>query len=489
MSVENLLLFTGQPPNFEREDFPPRKDIYPFKLHLDPLSQKSLAKYVVAESAIDEPDIEDIKKVAMDAKGGATINHVGILYALLGLIFSTKEQIEAGGTSADAWEKMLHGLWQVAKCQNPNPEAWHLRETAFHPESEPQQAHPDDWQTPQPSGLRVHRVKARDEARAAIRDIAEQGEGPTSGGTSGGMTSHFTRFSGIYRKVYPLHDPPTLPSLEKWATRAVPTDPKPSDFTETRTRGWAELADLRYALLLGFLEHYLLTTGDDRQLLTGWIFSEMRSRLGYIAELLTKMPRGDGDGGVAGAPFTLREPLHLPAVETGRWKVHMKRLELAIAKIQELQGGSDAADEFLKKLLASDKNRLALVSAKAEAQRVTTSFERDILPLFRPIDIEHMIKEELDLSSYEEVKTSVQSDKPNENILNRVQGIGGHHAAPAALPVDEGPDRSTPAMEGRRLSPLTFPVHPPASALVPTGDSTDGIGGGALRRERGAERR
>jgi len=232
------------------------------------------------------------------------------------------------------------------------------------------------------------------------------------------MTSHFMRFSGIYRAVYPLHDPPARPSIETWATRALPTDPKPSDFTDPHTRRWAELADLRYALLLGFLEHYLLTAAADRQLITGWIFAEMRSRLGHIARLLTKMPRGGG--GVAAAPFTLPANFHLPAVETARWKIHQERTELAIARVQELQaaGGADATDAFLEKLLASDQARLALIAAKAQGQGVATSFARDILPLFRPIDIQHMFVRGLDLTSHDAVKTEV------EEILNRVQGIG-----------------------------------------------------------------
>jgi len=41
MTVQNLLLALGLRPNLEREDFPPRKDLYPFALHLEPLTQRS----------------------------------------------------------------------------------------------------------------------------------------------------------------------------------------------------------------------------------------------------------------------------------------------------------------------------------------------------------------------------------------------------------------------------------------------------------------
>jgi hypothetical protein len=79
MTVQNLLLLLGLPPNLEREDFPPRKDLYPFSLHLEPLSQRSLAKYVVAEAPGNAGGIDDIVELARES-AGAMINRVGVLY-------------------------------------------------------------------------------------------------------------------------------------------------------------------------------------------------------------------------------------------------------------------------------------------------------------------------------------------------------------------------------------------------------------------------
>src|SRR6266487_3896456 len=73
ITVQNLLLALGLPPNLEREDFPPRKDLYPFALHLEPLSQHSLAKYVVAEAPVDALDIDDIKHVAQGSAAPSTM--------------------------------------------------------------------------------------------------------------------------------------------------------------------------------------------------------------------------------------------------------------------------------------------------------------------------------------------------------------------------------------------------------------------------------
>ena len=337
MSVQNMLLLLRLPPNFEREDFPPRNDIYPFKLHLQPLTQTSLAKYVVAESPIDATGIDDIKEQA-EMKAEMRINHVGILYGLLGLLFARPEQVDAGGSGSVEWDEIVRQIRDAAYQQDQDRSAWHLTDEAFDEESVSQQANPDDWNV---GDLRVHRLSGRDEALEAIRDIGEQGEGAASSG----QKSHFERFLAIYRGTG------TLPFPEaggEWVpTRNVPTDPKPSDVTDARTKRWVELADIRYALLLGFLEHYLVSTGDHRRLFTAWIFAEMRSRLAFIANKLTEMSAG-GAGGVAATVFTLPAALHLPGAEVERWRVHKKRTEASVGKIQEMEtaGGDDAADEF-----------------------------------------------------------------------------------------------------------------------------------------------
>jgi hypothetical protein len=416
MTVQNLLLSLGLPPNFEREDFPPRKELYPFDLHLEPLSQRSLAKYVVAEAPLDAPGIGDIITVAQGPRADQ-INHVGVLYGLLGLVFATREQIQEGATSDDSWDAMVSHIIADAAYQQALPEAWHLPDSAFDISTREQQAEPSDWQEQhgadqtsdpgpreqdQVAGLRVHRVTDRAAARAAIRDIGEQGEGPTGSGES----SHFERFRLIYRGH---DDVPAFPAGEWVPTRKVSTDPRVTGIADQRTRRWAELADLRYGLLLGLAEHYLLTSGDDRKLLTAWIFAEMRSQVGFLARKLTEMPTGNGDG-VASIAFTLPVPLHLPGAETARWTVHKQRIEAAIAKVQELQAasGDDQADPYLSGLLASDQARLAFIAARVIPPTSTTSFSRDIQPLFRFVDVDHMMDFGLRLRDYEEVKGSAE---------------------------------------------------------------------------------
>ena len=406
MTVQDLLLLIGLPPNLEREDFPPRKDLYPFPLHLQPLTRTSLARYVVAEAAADAPGIEDVVAVTQGA-GGPRVNRVGILYGLLGLVFATPEQVQEGA-GGDPWDAMVARIAEAAYQQAP-PEAWHLPDEAFLDGAAAQQATPSDWEV---GGVRVHRVTGRAGARAAVRDIGEQGEGPTS---SGGR-SHFERLLRMYRGH---GGDPAFPDGEWTPTRDVPTDPRPAAFADARTRRWAELADLRYGLLLGLVEHHLVAAGDDRRLLTAWIFAEMRSRLAVLARRLTTLPIGGSGGDVAGAPFTLPVPIHLPGAEPARWQVHAQRLQAAVDTVEALQAdAADATDPWLQALADSDRARLAFVAARTAPPTATTSFVRDIGPLFRPVDVEHMTVFGVDLSSYEGVRDSA------ETILQRLQGDG-----------------------------------------------------------------
>jgi hypothetical protein len=409
MTVQNLLIFLGLAPNFEREDCPPRDDLYPFRLKLQPLTRASLAKYVAAEAPGDATGIQDIIDLATE-KAGTMVNRVGILYGLLGLVFARQDQIDPGATEDARWNAIVRAIRDAAYQQDCEPGHWHLPDRELHPETFEQQADPDDWNVGQ---LRVHRVKDRALAVDAIRDIGVQGEGPTSGDE----TAHFEQFLRIFRGGDGL---PPFPPQGSWVpTRQVPINPKAEDFARLRPRGWAELANERYALLLGFLYHYLFATGEVRQILTGWIFAEMRSRLGFIARELTSMPlfADPSSSDRAAAPFKLPEQLTLPDDERARWRVHRERTTTAIAIATQLHsaGALDPLDGYLVRLLASDQARLETMTAMEEHAEPTmaTSFVRDIGPLFRPKDIAHMAFR-MDLAAFDDVR------ELHEDVVARV---------------------------------------------------------------------
>jgi hypothetical protein len=59
---------------------------------LQPLTQSSLAKYVLAESPLSASGIEDIIRKASD-ETGMMPNRVGVLYALLGVVFTKQDEL------------------------------------------------------------------------------------------------------------------------------------------------------------------------------------------------------------------------------------------------------------------------------------------------------------------------------------------------------------------------------------------------------------
>jgi len=410
MTAQNLLLAIRLRPNLEREDFPPRKDLYPFKLHLEPLSQRSLAKYVAAEAPQDPAGIDDIIALATESAG--TIHRVGVIYGLLGVVFSTEQSVTAGGSGSDPWDMVLRRLAAAAHQQSA-ASSWHLGDDAIDPQTLAFQGNTDNWSG---GGVTIHRIGDRAAALEAIRDVAEQGEGPTDSGKA----SHFDRYQRMYRGGDGI---PPFPPPGAWnPTHAMPTDPRPDAIVEPRTKRWAQLADLRYGLLLGFIEHHLLTSdAEDRAHLASWAINEMFT-LRSLAGKLATLPLGNG---VAALPFSLPAPLHLPATEPERWQHQRERTTAASGHVQQMQAAdpADADEPILSGLLDSDTANLALMHG-GPPPAPTTSFARDVLPLFRPVDIQHMNDQELDLTDFDAVRSRATL------ISNRLKGQGGRRMPP-----------------------------------------------------------
>jgi Ferritin-like len=413
MTAQNLLLAIGLRPNLEREDFPPRKDLYPFKLHLEPLSQRSLAKYVAAEAPQDPTGIDDIIELATES-AGTTVHRVGTIYGLLGVVFSTEQSVTAGGSGSDPWGMVLRRLAAAAHQQSP-ASSWHLGDDAIDPQTLAFQGHTEHWSG---GDVTIHLIGDRAAALEAIRDVAEQGEGPTDSGKA----SHFDRYRRMYRGGDGI--PPFPPADAAWTpTHAVPKNPRPDAIDEPRTRRWAQLADLRYALLLGFIEHHLLTSdADDRANLAGWAFAEMFG-LRRLAEKLVTLPQGSG---VAALPFTLPASLHLPATEPERWQLQRARTTAAIEHVRQMQAAdpADADDAILSGLVQSDTANLGLMHGEGPPPVPTMSFARDVMPMFRPVDIQHMRARGLDLTDFDAVRSKATL------ISKRLKGIGGRPMPP-----------------------------------------------------------
>jgi hypothetical protein len=163
----------------------------------------------------------------------------------------------------------------------------------------------------------------------------------------------------------------------------VPLDPilgegtaDPNAIVDPKARGWALLADQRYALLLGFLQQYLLGNASDRQFVQGWCIAEMKL-LRQLSEILVRLPRGAGGvDAVAALPFSMPTTVALPADRAAQWQVHIDRLRATIAQNQSMQQATDIGDNFLVSLLDQDQTKLAQAQAAQQGDVAQTRWQR-----------------------------------------------------------------------------------------------------------------
>lgn len=345
-TVNNLLTLIGGPLAFEREDYPIPEDLYPFPFELEPLTKKSLGKYVLCEMPNDETikklklekEIEEIRKV-VGVGDDFSVQRVGIIYDAVAALFNKPVR---------------------PKDPKPEPPSF-IASSDIQGESTRFQVSPDEWGLGYKDIL-IETAYDRDSALAAIQAISVQGEGSTIDKLE---KSHFGKFLNIYRH---------FPDDGEWApsrnlARNPTTDqdaPLDQRITNTLALLWAGLFNLRYRMLLMFLAHAfrieapLKASGrTPRGLLLSWAFGEMYN-LRSITEILMALPLHETDEGLlAGPPFEMPYSLSLGVREADRWRLHR---DLLLASQQYVQALRDASggryENYLKGLHAANQNAL-----------------------------------------------------------------------------------------------------------------------------------
>ncbi len=114
--VNRLLAALGASPNLIRQDFPYEPDIYPFEFNLEPLSRKTLAKYVYTEAPVGALDPEapansgqlEFLSQLFAILGDLRPNHLGSLYhTVLGVIAELLAAPPAGLPDLNPWVEKL----------------------------------------------------------------------------------------------------------------------------------------------------------------------------------------------------------------------------------------------------------------------------------------------------------------------------------------------------------------------------------------------
>jgi rubrerythrin len=366
ITVQNLLRVIGGPLTFEREDYPFRSELYPYPFQLEPLSRHSLAKYIVAEMPADpkEPDIEEIKREAMEGNEGRAVNRVGALYARIINLFEDSAALpdsefreDSIGYQADfaTWGR------NYTRAQQPDVQPDQLKRS---PE------------------LIIRPIGSRTQALAALRAVAEQGEGASMNDQPDpdAEISHFQRFLEIYRAFSKVKQPPVKPVPVNPVTMPAATgeliEREPALITHPTSLVWAQLFNTRYRMLLNLLMH-ALHVEDSVQTVAGApsargrlivaAFGEMY-HLRALANIVTRQPLAERGRNRCGPPFELPYTLALPDQEPNRWRMHRDVLGSAKILIDLLCDVPELKEiGFLQALAAEDVRFLSFIEKILEA--------------------------------------------------------------------------------------------------------------------------
>jgi hypothetical protein len=348
VTVENMLTLIGGPLCFDREDYPIPQDLYPFPFELEPLTKKSLGKYVLAECPDDETlarlglteEIAAIKEyVGID---GTVVNRVGVIYAAILALFQP-----------------------ISPEQYPSPvPPDYIASDDIQASSLRFQVNTAEWGLGY-QDLLIKTATDRPSAISALEAVAVQGEGSTITNLE---DSHFGKFLTIYRQFpdenqgwQPAKNVATNPTTDQNA-------PDNQRISNEVARLWAGLSNLRYRMLLMYLCHSFRIEAPvqpsgrtPRGLLVSWAFGEMYN-LRSITNILMQLPLNDTSALLAGPPFEMPYSLELAARGPNRWRLH-RDLFLAsqryVKALLEIAPGQ--YDNYLNGLYSADQRGLEQV--------------------------------------------------------------------------------------------------------------------------------
>lgn len=351
-TVQNLLTVIGGPLSFDREDYPIiDPELWPFPFQLEPLTKKSLAKYVLAEM----PSREVLEKLHLEEEIDAIVKYlkvdclhvhrVGLIYDRITSLFTPGPMIEGPNIPpfTDTHPFIATIDIQAAKLKF--------------------EATPDSWGL---GNLRILVETAFDRTSAlnAVQLVATQGEG--SDIESDLEKSHFGRFLKIYRKF-----PDDRRVSRNIATNPTTNPRNPDQHRQINgtARPWAELCNLRYRMLLTYLLHsfYVEARTDETSRFPGaalisWAFGEMYN-IRSFSEILMRMPLQTGSDLRAGPPFEMPYSLALPHHSDDRWRMHRDLLMASISMLGKMVSTSEPHEIFLRALRTADETALQQINA------------------------------------------------------------------------------------------------------------------------------
>jgi hypothetical protein len=316
ITVQNVRKSLGWGIYFNIETITNDTTLFPYTADLEPLSINSLAKYIYAESPPNWINSQDkyavqIKEILDKLIHKNTQNNVQNL----------DQYIAAYGVPISVLFKIILFILQEL-----------TDEKDFLSQSVPQQAHPDQWNRGYTSEERtiningksskmiasnvlVERVMTRWECIQAIEAIAEQGENADESTIDTNKFTHFNRFLDIFKTWESETKTDFRPSKNMATNPRVNPAPNTTHIEDPNTIRWAKLLNIRYNLLLTFIEHsfdiennFSNPSSSLRGLIINGSFGEMYN-LKAISNVLSTLKISKDKDLLAGPPFEIRSEL------------------------------------------------------------------------------------------------------------------------------------------------------------------------------------
>jgi hypothetical protein len=414
--VSNLLTAIGGAPNFQRDNFPQAKTYTSLGLtfKLSAFSDKTIARYICFEKP-QKPGPWDQFCAGIEARLSFLALPVPVvpfdidyktiaeLYGLIESGVDTIPDLFIGPPSAQAGDSVISGL-----------------------------------------------IKVTDKASAdeAIQNIIVQGEGTPEGSPD----SHYGKFKNIYDELEKelANDPnfqPSRPVIDNpilYLRKATPT-PGANIITEPTSRDVGEIFVGSYETMLQLLTRFFAHISQEEVKPGQPVIGENAAQLAALADAavnimtqvvlplgpaMTLLPAGQAHPGQnAGPSFEIYNNNQLLPQISSAWLYFNERLRLiagdAHALSQDPQTPKDLASVLAGVETALQDIAKTLV-LKTNGGGAVVSYDKDIKPLFRGIDVNHMAAQGLDLSSYDDVKSNAQE------IYNRLTTTNQQRLMPPA---------------------------------------------------------
>jgi Ferritin-like len=305
ITVQNLLLALGADFHFDRTSFHRNQGHLPIPFKLEPLSLKSLAKYIILESPsqdqINPLDQQLVRRIHDSLGERSRIRRVGSIYAALYWLFMESDTPDGDWPFSPKTDRyFLETYHKDFHLSNKD-----FSTTAFYRK---RAALPQEWGVFE-SNMHVDDGSLRQNALASLRWIMSQGEGPNAI-----EDSHFYRFLGIYKQMVELRAG-NRPFIMRAATNPLVRDGNHkagskemgTPVANPRSKQWAKLLNVRYHLMLlnilDSLNESRVSEPEKRRLYAQLAVVEMEfvKKIGQALPRMSLKKKGNYER--AGAPF------------------------------------------------------------------------------------------------------------------------------------------------------------------------------------------